>query len=340
MPSETSPGIPADLPETARVLKARIDARELSVGVVGMGYVGLGIAAALVRADFDVLGLDADADRVQRLNEGVTDLRHLGADLVAGLRETGRFGATDDLDRMGACDVVIIAVPTPLNAKREPDLSAVRETAERLGRLFGSGHSDDARLVLLESTTWPGTTREVVLPALESGGCRLGADVFVAFSPEREDPGRKDYATHNTPRLVGGLDDASRDVAVHLYRAAVSEVVPVSSAEVAEAAKLLENIYRAVNIAMVNEMKTLLTGMDLDVWEVIDAASTKPFGFQPFLPGPGLGGHCIPIDPFYMAWKARQVGLPAPRDERAALLRGRDECPPAVGRHPTVAGAR
>ena len=295
----------------ARTLKARIDARELTVGVVGLGYVGLGIAAALVRAGFDVLGLDLDADRVGRLNDGITDMPHLGADLAADLRATGRFAASAELDRMGGCGAVLICVPTPLDERREPDLSAVAGTAERLGRVLGAGGADDPRLVVLESTTWPGTTREVLLPALESGGRRLGVDLFVAFSPEREDPGRRDFTTANTPRLVGGLDEASRDVAAHLYRAAVSEVVPVSSAEVAEAAKLLENIYRAVNIAMVNEMKTLLTGLGIDIWEVIDAASTKPFGFQPFRPGPGLGGHCIPIDPFYMAWKARQAGLPA-----------------------------
>ncbi len=215
----------------------------------------------------------------------------------------GAFSATADFSRLVEPDVIISCVPTPLGTHLEPDLSYVEQTADDIARTLRPG-----QLIVLESTTYPRTTREIMLPRFEARGLRCGKDFFLAYSPEREDPGRKDFNTQTIPKLVGGIDPVSGDIAFSLYRKAVKQVIQVSTAEVAEAAKLLENIYRAVNIALVNEMKMVLTSMDIDVWEVIRAASTKPFGFQAFYPGPGLGGHCIPIDPFYLTWKAREVG--------------------------------
>ncbi len=287
-------------------LLRRIDDRSAVVGVVGLGWVGLPMAAAMEAAGFRVLGFDLDADRVMRLNRGETEPARLGPELFAGLMARGRFIATTDLERLAETDAVLICVPTPLGPGREPDLSAVTAAADAVAATLSPG-----RLVVLESTTWPGTTREVLQPRLEATGLRCGRDVFLAFSPERVDPGRRDHDTRNTTRLVGGVDAASGEAASRLYRVAVDEVVTVSSSDVAEAAKLLENVYRAVNIALVNEFKTMLTAMDIDPWEVVDAAATKPYGFQSFAPGPGLGGHCIPVDPFYLAWKAEQVGHPA-----------------------------
>lgn len=278
-----------------------------TVAVVGLGYIGLPLVRAFVDGGLDVLGVDVDPSKVERLLAGEDYLTHLGEGFAAGLMASGRFTPTADEASLARASAVVLCVPTPLGPDREPDLSYVRSTAEAVGRYLAPGG-----LVVLVSTTWPGTTREVVLPILEGGGDRsLGRDLFVAYSPEREDPGRKDLTTATIPRLVGGLDDASRDRAVALFSPAVQTVVPVRSAEVAEAAKLLENIYRAVNVSMVNEMKTVLTALGLDVHEVVDAAATKPFGFQPFRPGPGMGGHCLPIDPFYLAHRARQAGVTA-----------------------------
>jgi UDP-N-acetyl-D-glucosamine dehydrogenase len=309
---------PAASPALAALL-ARIEARTAVVAVIGLGYVGLGIAGAFVRGGFRVLGLDRDGRRVERLQRGETPQRHLGADFAAGLRASGRFEATTDAARLGEADALLVCVPTPLGAGDAPDLSDVRAAAAAIARTLRAG-----QLVVLESTTYPGTTRDVLLPLLDLAGAarapgaapraaplRCGEDVFVAFSPEREDPGRGAPGDVSIPRLVGGLDAASRDAAAALYGAVLERVVPVGSAEVAEAAKLLENIYRAVNIAMVNEMKVLLTALGIDIQEVIDAAATKPFGFQAFRPGPGWGGHCIPIDPYYLAWRARQAGQEA-----------------------------
>jgi UDP-N-acetyl-D-glucosamine dehydrogenase len=217
----------------------------------------------------------------------------------------GRFTATNDFSRLTEADAILICVPTPLGKHLEPDLSFIERTTDDIAATLRPG-----QLIVLESTTYPGTTRQIVLPRLQSRALRVGHDFFLAFSPEREDPGRKDFSTQTIPKLVGGIDAPSTDLAVALYRQAIEKVIAVGSAEIAEAAKLLENIYRAVNIALVNEMKTVLTAMDIDIWQVIAAASTKPFGFQPFYPGPGLGGHCIPIDPFYLSWKAREVGMP------------------------------
>jgi UDP-N-acetyl-D-glucosamine dehydrogenase len=285
-------------------LLAKIESSQACVGVIGLGYVGLPLLAAFHKAGFPVLGIDIDPAKIESLRAGQMYLKHLGEDLVRDMLATGRFDATSDFERLGECDALIVCVPTPLGLHHEPDLSYIENTADQI-----ASHLRPGQLVVLESTTYPGTTREIMLPRLQKSGLRCGRDFFLAFSPEREDPGRKDHNTVTIPKLVGGIDPASTDAAAALYRRAIRQVVVVSSAEVAEAAKLLENIYRAVNIALVNEMKVVLTAMGIDVWEVIAAAATKPFGFQAFFPGPGLGGHCIPIDPFYLTWKAREVGL-------------------------------
>jgi UDP-N-acetyl-D-glucosamine dehydrogenase len=275
------------------------------VGIIGLGYVGLPLMAAFHRAGFPVIGFDVDQKKIDALHRGENYLQHLGADLVKNMQSGAKMDATTDVLRMKECDVVISCVPTPLGKHREPDLTFVENSASDIARTMRPG-----QLMVLESSTYPGTTREVFLPHIEKKGFKLGHDVFLAYSPEREDPGRKDFNTQTIPKLVGGCDPVSGEIATALYRKAIASVVPVSSAEVAEAAKLLENIYRCVNIALVNEMKMVLDAMNIDVWEVVDAAKTKPFGFQAFYPGPGLGGHCIPIDPFYLTWKAREVNKP------------------------------
>jgi UDP-N-acetyl-D-glucosamine dehydrogenase len=285
-------------------LKSKIESNSAVVGVIGLGYVGLPLLAAFHRAGFPVLGFDVDPRKITALHKGENYLKHLGDDLVRTMLGS-RFDATSDLSRLGEADVVISCVPTPLGPHLEPDMSYVDNSAIDIAKTLRKG-----QLIVLESSTYPGTTREVMLPKFEARGLKLGSDFFVAYSPEREDPGRKDHNTQTIPKLVGGLDAESGRLAHMLYAKAIKEVIPVSSAEVAEAAKLLENIYRAVNIALVNEMKMVLTAMGIDVWEVVRAASTKPFGFQAFYPGPGLGGHCIPIDPYYLTWKAREVGMP------------------------------
>jgi UDP-N-acetyl-D-glucosamine dehydrogenase len=286
-------------------LLTKIESRAATVGVIGLGYVGLPLLAAFHAAGFAVIGFDVDPAKIEALRAGRMYLKHLGESMVRDMKAAGRFEATADFSRLGEADVLISCVPTPLGTHQEPDLSYVEQTAEDIGKSLRAG-----QLVVLESTTYPGTTREVMLPRLNRSGLVCGKDFFLAYSPEREDPGRKDHNTQSIPKLVGGIDPISGEIATALYRKAIAQVIPVSSAEVAEAAKLLENIYRAVNIALVNEMKMLLTAMGIDVWEVIRAASSKPFGFQAFYPGPGLGGHCIPIDPFYLTWKAREVGMP------------------------------
>ncbi len=286
-------------------LLSKIASGSATVGVIGLGYVGLPLLHAFHRAGFPVIGFDVDAKKIEALKRGQNYLKHLGEGMVKEMLAGGRFDATAEFARLAECDAIISCVPTPLGKHLEPDLSYVEQTADDIAETLRPG-----QLVVLESTTYPRTTREIMLPRFEAKGLKLGTDFFLAYSPEREDPGRKDHNTQTIPKLVGGIDAASGEVAVALYRRAIKQVIPVSSAEVAEAAKLLENIYRSVNIALVNEMKVLLTAMGIDVWEVIRAASTKPFGFQAFYPGPGLGGHCIPIDPFYLTWKAREVGLP------------------------------
>jgi UDP-N-acetyl-D-glucosamine dehydrogenase len=283
---------------------ARIEAREFVVGVVGLGYVGLPLALSFVESGFKVLGFDVDPDKNDALAAGATYIRHIPAERIGKAMATGRLTPTADFTLANKADAVLICVPTPLDEHRNPDLHFVEETGRQL-----APHLKKGALVCLESTTYPGTTEELLGPILEEGsGFKAGDEFFLAFSPEREDPNNPDFSTGSIPKIVGGLDEASQQVAVALYSAVIDSIVPVSSCAVAEASKLLENIFRSVNIALVNEMKVLLGRMGIDVWEVIAAASTKPFGFMPFYPGPGLGGHCIPIDPFYLTWRARQFG--------------------------------
>ncbi len=294
---------PAPNPGLADELLARIKARNACVGVIGLGYVGLPLARVFCRNGFRVLGFDIDPEKVVRLNRGESYIGHVPSADVKEMCER-RFQATDRFERLREADAIIICVPTPLTESREPDLSFVVKTAQTIAASLRPG-----QVVILESTTYPGTTRQVVLPILEATGLEAGSDFFLAFSPEREDPGNANYSVTTIPKVVGGYDPRSQELAVTLYGQAVGRVVPVSSPEVAEACKILENTYRAVNIALVNELKILYDRMGIDVWEVIEAARTKPFGFQAFQPGPGLGGHCIPIDPFYLTWIARKHGL-------------------------------
>lgn len=277
------------------------------IGVIGLGYVGLPLARAFIDDGRRVLGFDIDPAKIDAVRHRHTYLQHLGDRFVAEMVDSTRFEATQDFARLDECGAIVVCVPTPLAEDRTPDLSYVENTSKAIAKTLRPG-----QLIVLESTSYPRTTRDVVLPILERAGLRCGgADGFyLAFSPEREDPGRTDHTTATIPKLVGGIDNASCEKAAALYRGAFKTVVPVSSAEVAEAAKILENTYRAVNIALVNELKVLFTKMGIDIWEVIEAAKTKPFGFQAFYPGPGLGGHCIPIDPFYLAWAARRIGAP------------------------------
>jgi UDP-N-acetyl-D-glucosamine dehydrogenase len=287
-------------------LSAAFADRSARIAVLGLGYAGLPLAAIFVRAGFPVIGYDIDAAKIDRLRTGRSYLGHLADDRIVDLMSTGRFEPSTDETRLTGARVFILCMPTPLNERREPDLSAVITATRAVAR-----HLSAASLVILESTTYPGTTRNVVRPILEETGLVCGQDFFLAFSPEREDPGNAAHPTETIPRVVGGVDDTSGRLAGVLFATAVSRVVPVSSAEAAETCKLLENTYRAVNIALVNELKLLCEKMGTDVWEVIAAAKTKPFGFQAFYPGPGWGGHCIPIDPFYLAWVCRQHGVPA-----------------------------
>jgi len=282
----------------------RIDAHEVYIGIIGQGYVGLPLALTFVDKGFRVLGFDVDGEKVAALNRGECYIRHVDSARLRRARETKLLEATADFTRLHEPDAILICVPTPLTAQKEPDLTYVRQTAEAI-RL----HLRRGQLIVLESTTYPGTTDEVVRGTLEEGGLTAGVDFFLAFSPEREDPGNKSHSTQTIPKVVGGIDVVSGDVAQRLYDAAVAKTVRVSSARAAEATKLTENIFRAVNIALVNELKIVYDRMGIDIWEVLDAASTKPFGFMRFNPGPGWGGHCIPLDPFYLAWKAREYGV-------------------------------
>ena len=288
----------------ADTLRQKITDRTAVIGVIGLGYVGLPLLAAFHKAGYPVVGLDVDPKKVESLERGENYLAHLGPDLARTLLGD-RFTATTDFTKLGDCDVVLSCVPTPLGNHLDPDLTYVAATATAAAETLRPG-----QLIVLESSTYPRTTREVMLPPCQAKGLTLGEDFFMAYSPEREDPGSKTHDTTTIPKLVGGLEPTSGELAKLLYETAIdAEIVLVDTAEVAEAAKLLENIYRAVNIALVNEMKVLMTKMDIDVWKVIDAAKTKPFGFQAFYPGPGLGGHCIPIDPYYLTWKAREYGM-------------------------------
>lgn len=284
---------------------ARVRSRKVVIGIVGMGYVGIPLALAALRQGFSVIGFDIDENRVQQLNAGQSAIKHIPMDQIIECVKSGRFVATTDFDRMSEPDALLIAVPTPLNKHREPDMTYVVKTTEAIAARLRRG-----QLVVLESTTYPGTTDQLMRPILErTSGLKSGSDFFLAFSPEREDPGNPDYGTSTIPKVVGADGADALAIADALYSALVVKTVPVSSSATAEAVKLTENIFRAVNIALVNELKTVFSAMGVDVWEVIDAAKTKPFGFMPFYPGPGLGGHCIPIDPFYLTWKAREYDI-------------------------------
>jgi UDP-N-acetyl-D-glucosamine dehydrogenase len=271
------------------------------VAIVGAGYVGMPLAELFAEAGKNVVLVDVDEDLVDGINRGESHIADVRSGTLKRLVDEGRVAATTDYDSLQDADAILIALPTPLSSQREPDLTILRGAVQQLAPRLRRG-----QLVVLESTTYPGTTRECVQPILESTGLNAGEDFHLAFSPERVDPGRTDWTTRNTPKLVGGLTPACTERAAELYRSAVDTVVPVSSPEAAEMTKLLENIFRAVNIALVNELAQLCERMDIDVWEIVEAAETKPFGFMSFKPGPGLGGHCIPIDPFYLTWKARE----------------------------------
>jgi UDP-N-acetyl-D-glucosamine dehydrogenase len=283
----------------------RIQSRSAVVGIIGQGYVGLPLALLFEQAGFTVRGFDVDARKVDALNRGTSYIKHIGSERVASAIAHGRFRATTNFNELGSCDAILICVPTPLGKHREPDLSFIKDTSREIAVRLRKG-----QLIVLESTTYPGTTDDEVRPILEKkSGLRCPQDFLLAFSPEREDPGNPTFHTKSIPKVVGGVNCESTEVAVALYAAAVDRVVTVSSAKVAESCKLLENVYRSINIALVNELKMTFDRMGINIWEVIEAAKTKPFGFTPFYPGPGLGGHCIPLDPFYLSWKASEFGM-------------------------------
>jgi UDP-N-acetyl-D-glucosamine dehydrogenase len=286
-------------------LIGRIRERKASIGIIGLGYVGLPLVREFHKAGFNVTGFDVDPQKVDMLNKGKSYIRHITSETIKNLIADGRFKAATDFTNLKDIDCIIICVPTPLNKHREPDLSFVFNTTRSI-----AGHLRKGQLIILESTTYPGTTDEDMRKILEGTGLKAGKDFYLAYSPEREDPANKDFITSKIPKVVGGYTRNCLKVAKALYDSIVIRTVPVSSTKVAEATKLLENIYRAVNIALVNEMKMLFDRMGIDIWEVIEASKTKPFGFQAFYPGPGLGGHCIPIDPFYLTWKAREYDFP------------------------------
>ncbi len=285
-------------------LETAIKEKKATVGVVGLGYVGLPLIQAFIAAGFRTMGFDVDQTKVDRLMAGESYIGHIPSEWISDCINSDKFVPTADMTRLSEPDAILICVPTPLSGSRDPDLTYVEATARQIAEALRPG-----QLIVLESTTYPGTTRDVLKPILESKGLTVGKDFFLAYSPEREDPGNPQFAASTIPKVVGAGDETSLSLARDLYTHAVVEVVPVRTCEVAEACKILENTYRAVNIAMVNELKMLFARMDIDVWDVIDAAKTKPFGFQAFYPGPGLGGHCIPIDPFYLTWVARNYGL-------------------------------
>ncbi len=283
----------------------RLRARAAQVGVIGLGYVGLPLAMAAARAGHRVTGFDVDGEKIVELAAGRSYIESVTSEALRSELEQARFEATADFSRLAACDIVVICVPTPLTRQREPDLSYVEQTVATIAEFRKPGAT-----IILESTTWPWTTETVVKRILEADGALSGVDFFLGFSPEREDPGNRSFRTATIPKIVSGDGEGALAIVAAFYASVVEKVVPVSSPRTAEAVKITENIFRAVNIALVNELKLIYDAMDIDVWEVIDAAATKPFGFMPFYPGPGLGGHCIPIDPFYLTWKAREYNVP------------------------------
>jgi UDP-N-acetyl-D-glucosamine dehydrogenase len=301
----------------APALARRLEDRSARLAVIGLGYVGLPLAVEFAKAGFTVHGIDIDERRVRELNQGRSYIQDVATADVADMVKAGRFSATTDFSVLKRCDSVNICVPTPLSKQRDPDVSYIVAAATEVAR-----HLHRGQLVILESTTYPGTTEELVLPMLAESGLQVGRDFYLAFSPERVDPGNATYTTRNIPKVVGGVTEACTRAAVQLYRQRLDQVVPVSSTQVAEMVKLLENTFRSVNIGLVNEMAMMCARLGIDVWEVIRAAATKPFGFMPFYPGPGLGGHCIPIDPFYLSWKARASGFEARFIELAGYVNG------------------
>ena len=291
--------------EAFDALLARFKNADATIAIMGMGYVGFPLALATHAKGYRVLGYDIDPTKIEKLNAGESYLKGIDNASVAKMLSDKKFSATADAAELAKADALIMCVPTPLTKHREPDMTYVEATTETIASILRPG-----QLVVLESTTYPGTTTDLMIPMLEAKGLKAGQDFFVAFSPEREDPGNAHFSTHTIPKVVGADDDKSRAIAMAFYSNVVTKAVEVSSSATAEAVKLTENIFRSVNIALVNELKMVYDKMGIDVWEVIDAAKTKPFGFMPFYPGPGVGGHCIPIDPFYLTWKSREYGMP------------------------------
>ena len=285
--------------------KKKIENKTVRVGILGLGYVGLPLAYEFANAGIKVLGFDIDEKKVRVLNTGKSIIKNVAHSKIREIVAAKKFAATDNMSRIKNVDALLICVPTPLTENREPDMKYVINSCRTITKYIQPG-----QLISLESTTYPGTTRELMTPILETSGLKAGKDFHLAYSPEREDPGNKNFSTRTIPKVLGGLTKKCRDIAHMVYELAIDTVIPVSSVEAAEATKILENVYRCINIAMVNELKMVFDRMGIDVWEVIRAAGTKPFGFSAFYPGPGLGGHCIPIDPFYLTWKARQYGMP------------------------------
>jgi UDP-N-acetyl-D-glucosamine dehydrogenase len=298
-------------------LKEKIQKKQAKIGIIGLGYVGLPLAVEFAKVGFEVTGFDVDISKVNAINKGESYIGDVSSKELSAAVKAGKLSATDDMSKLHDMDAIDICVPTPLRKTRDPDLSYVVLAVDAVRARLKPG-----QLIILESTTYPGTTDEVVQPALEEGGLKAGKDFFLAFSPERVDPGNPTHNTKNIPKVVGGMNDVSTDLAAALYGSIINTIVPVSSTQVAEMVKLLENTFRAVNIGLVNEIALMSHRMNIDVWEVIEAAATKPFGFMPFFPGPGLGGHCIPIDPFYLSWKARQNGFECRFIELAGHVNG------------------
>jgi UDP-N-acetyl-D-glucosamine dehydrogenase len=302
---------------TAEVLEEKIKSRTARVGIIGLGYVGLPLAVEYAKAGFSVTGIDVQDSKVAQLGRGESYIQDVSSDVLRPLVDSQKFRATSDFSVIRDLDTINIAVPTPLRKTKDPDMSFIVSACQEIAKYFGPG-----KLVILESTTYPGTTDELVLPMLEGPGLKVGQDFFLCFSPERVDPGNPKYQTVNIPKVVGGITPACTRLGALLYSQALEKVIPVSSTSVAEMVKLLENTFRMINIGLVNEMALMCDRMGINVWEVIDAAATKPFGFMPFYPGPGLGGHCIPIDPFYLSWKTKQAGIEARFIDLAGYING------------------
>jgi UDP-N-acetyl-D-glucosamine dehydrogenase len=303
--------------EWAQKLKQKLESHTAEVGVIGLGYVGLPLAVEFAKAGFHVTGIDVQESKVEQLNRGVSYIQDVPTEVLAPLVASGHLTATTDFEAIGKLDTVNIAVPTPLRKTKDPDMSFVVAASQQVAK-----YAQPGLLVILESTTYPGTTSELVLPMIERDGLRVGEEFFLCFSPERVDPGNPNFQTLNIPKVVGGTTPQCTDLAATFYRQALETVVPVSSTDVAEMVKLLENTFRMINIGLVNELAMMCDRMGINVWEVIEAAATKPFGFMPFYPGPGLGGHCIPIDPFYLSWKTKQAGIEARFIDLAGYING------------------